>query len=459
MRPKSVLIGVPLFVLLSAASALACSCMGGRPACQEFGGASAVFVGTVTGVTKGPREEPVEAARKRADEGDVWAANGYRFAVTQSFLGVAGAEVEVWTGSGGGDCGFNFVQGESYLVYAYSVGKSGRLMTSTCTRTTAAPGAAEDLEFLRGLAGRPHGVTLTGRVTRQHRDIEGHVKGGGVMAGATVVVEGGGESRETSTDARGGFSLSGLKAGAYKVKLRLPEELFTWKPERELTVADRGCALVDYFVLDNGRVSGVVTDAEGNPAARVRLTLADADDPRLERGSGKAAYTDEEGRYGFKEVPPGRYVMAANLARFPQYNQPTHAFPLTYYPSAARASDAEVITLGAGENVRGRDLRLPPRRAARAVEITVVWDDGQPVAGAHVSFKDVTYHDRSNQYGARTDAEGRFRLNGYEGQTFVVEAVSDRSLVGEGPMERARPLTVSLSEQQAPLELVITKLR
>ncbi|HZB45241.1 MAG TPA: hypothetical protein VE360_08360, partial [Pyrinomonadaceae bacterium] len=155
MRSMFKLSVLPVFVLLlPATSAHACSCMGGSPPCQEFGRAAAVFVGTVTGVTERPRVSVAEA-RKAADEGDEWAARGFRFAVTQSFLGVAGAEVEVWTGWGGGDCGYDFEQGASYLVYAYRLGKSGRLGTGICSRTRPVAGAAEDLEFLRGLAGRP----------------------------------------------------------------------------------------------------------------------------------------------------------------------------------------------------------------------------------------------------------------------------------------------------------------
>jgi hypothetical protein len=277
------------------------------------------------------------------------------------------------------------------------------------------------------------------------------------MGGASVVVEGGGERQEVSTDAHGRFSLSGLKAGAYKVRLLLPDDLTAWRPERELKVSDRGCAVADYFVLPNGRVSGVVTDAEGKPAARVRLTLVDAEDPQLERGYGKAAVTDAEGRYAIAEVPPGRYLLAVNLVRFPEYGEPTHAFPRTYYPAASRAADAEVITLGEGEELRGRDLRLPPRRAERAVEIAVYWDDGRPAAGAFVMYKDVTYHDRSNPYGANADAEGRFTLKGYEGQTFVVEAQAEPP--GGGHARRSEPLTVNLSEQQGPLKLVITNIR
>lgn len=441
------------FLLLTAQSAHACSCMGGRALCEEFGSAAAVFVGTVTGVRDAPR--PATAQEKKIAE-DEWEPRGFRFAVTQSFHGVAGAEVEVWTGRGGGDCGYDFEQGATYLVYAYRMEKSGRLGTGICSRTRPLAGAAEDLEFLRGLARQPNGVTISGAVSRQQRDLEDRVKGGGPLSGASIVVEGGGERREVSTDAEGRFSLSGLKAGAYTLKLLLPEELTAWQPERQLKVADRGCAVADFLVRDNGRVSGLATDAEGKAAAGVRLTLVDADNPELERGHGKTAVTDEEGRYAFDGLPPGRYLLAVNLVTFSQYRDPTNAFPRTYYPAAARASDAEVITLGAGEERRGLDLRLPPRRAERSAEIDLVWEDGRPADGVPVRFKDVTYHERDSFRTERADEEGRLRLKGYEGQTFVVEVMTVLSL---RDLMSAGPLTVRLSEQQGPLKLVITKKR
>lgn len=453
MRVKFLLFALPVFfLLLSAQSARACTCPRGASACEAYGRAAAVFVGTVTGM----RQVPPPATAEEKNPEDEIAPRGFKFAVTQSFLGVAGAEVEVWT-RGGGDCGSDFEQGESYLVYATRLEKSGRLATGYCSRTGPLAEAAEDLEVLRGLAGGTHVATLSGTVVRRQRNLEGDSKGGGPMSGASVVVEGGGERREVSTDEQGRFSLRGLKPGRYKVKPSLPDELTALLPERRATVTDRGCAVVDFVVVDNGRVSGLVTDDGGRAAASIRLTLVDADDPRLERGYGKAAVTDAAGRYAFAGVPPGRYLIAVNLTRFPEYGAPTNAFPRTYYPSAPRAADAEVVTLGAGQELRDRDLRLLPRLAERSVEISVVWDDGRPVAGASVSFTDVTYHDPGGGSGANADADGRFTLKGYEGQTFVLQAHAETQR-GEWAQHSA-PLTVKLSEQQGPLRLVIKKTR
>jgi hypothetical protein len=42
-------------------------------------------------------------------------------------------EIMLYTGHGGGDCGYPFVVGRSYLVYAFA--HAGRLVTGTCSET------------------------------------------------------------------------------------------------------------------------------------------------------------------------------------------------------------------------------------------------------------------------------------------------------------------------------------
>ena len=56
-------------------------------------------------------------------------------------------EVTVFTGRGGGDCGFHFEVGESYLVFAYGSG-NGSLWTNICQRTAGISGAKLDLKIL-----------------------------------------------------------------------------------------------------------------------------------------------------------------------------------------------------------------------------------------------------------------------------------------------------------------------
>ena len=138
-----------LLLLLSARTASACTCAVERGPCEAFGGASAVFVGTVTGVT----------TRERTGGDDDWAPRVFKFSVAQPYLGAAGAEVEVSTAMHDAACGYAFRRGETYLVYAHLDPKGKRLITSICTRTRPVSDAAEDLEFLRGLPSRAPGAT------------------------------------------------------------------------------------------------------------------------------------------------------------------------------------------------------------------------------------------------------------------------------------------------------------
>jgi hypothetical protein len=248
------------------------------------------------------------------------------------------------------------------------------------------------------------------------------------------------------------------------VTLLLPDELTTYKPEQEVTVADRGCAVVNYYVNDNGRISGTVFDAEGQPASRLLLTLVEVDHADPVRSYSKLERADEEGRYSFSAVPPGRYLIAVNLTRFPQPDDPTNAYPRTFYPGVAESSKAEIISLGAGENLREQNLRLPPRRAPSVINGKVVWADGQPVASAGISFRDVTYHDDPGMNnGMQADEQGYFTIKGYVGQTFVIEARSNRPYIGDErrfePMERVEPVRITLVSPSEPLKIVITRLR
>lgn len=56
-----------------------------------------------------------------------------KFRVEKVWKGKLSQQVTIFTGNGGGDCGYRFEIGESYLVYAS--GSNERLSTNICQRT------------------------------------------------------------------------------------------------------------------------------------------------------------------------------------------------------------------------------------------------------------------------------------------------------------------------------------
>lgn len=442
---------------LFVANAYACSCGGGGAPCYNYGRSSAVFVGTpiavrtVAGSTDRNREE-------------YRAPRTFTFSVQQSFLGIQATEIEVSTGAGGGDCGYDFKLGTSYVVYAARYDKSSQLITSICTRTKPLDQAKEDLEFLRSLGSLSPGVTIDVSVSRAEQKVAtGNPSNIRPLAQASLVIEGEGERREISTDDKGRYSLTGLPPGKFKVTLVLPDELFTHRPEEEVRITDRGCASVSYLVTDNGRLSGRVFGPEGRPAAKILLELMEAKRTDPLNDSVRYAQTDTEGRYSFDALPPGRYLLAVNLKRYPDPNDPTNEYPRTFYPGVLDMAKTEFIDVDTGEAVRDRDWQLPKRRSPSTLTGKVVWSDGTPVVKAAIAFREITYHDSKLNYGIEADESGYFTIKGYVGQIFVIEARSNRPYAGDlrrfEPMEKVDPVRIVLIKPSESLNIVITRLR
>ncbi|HEV2665971.1 MAG TPA: carboxypeptidase-like regulatory domain-containing protein, partial [Blastocatellia bacterium] len=236
----------------------ACLCASVRPPCEAYWEASAVFIGVVTGDSSISVKDGQYQFQKRS----------VNFAVEEAFRGIQAAAAEVITGWGGGDCGFGFKRGERYLVYTYTNPQDNKLYTSICQRPRALPEGGEDLQYIRGLSSAAPGALIYGEAQRYRRDGQPES-----MAGIKISVDGTEKQVEMMTDLKGRFSIGELPGGAYKVKISLPKGLTTTHAEQEIKVADRGCAMVHFGVVSDGRLSGRVLDANGHPIPKVEIAL------------------------------------------------------------------------------------------------------------------------------------------------------------------------------------------
>ncbi|WP_339317228.1 hypothetical protein [Paenibacillus sp. FSL R10-2734] len=117
----------------------ACSCVVPAEPLEALETSSAVFAGKVVDI-----KESKGIIISSADPVKV------TFDVDSSWKGVEGNKVTVTTALSSASCGFEFVEGESYIVYAYASdeGDSDKLKASLCSRTNLLASASEDLKEL-----------------------------------------------------------------------------------------------------------------------------------------------------------------------------------------------------------------------------------------------------------------------------------------------------------------------
>ncbi len=227
-----------MLLLVSAQTSNACSCISSGPPCQAYGAVSAVFSGRVTEIT---------SIKNTDDEFSALSHKLVRFAVLQAYRGIAGTSAETITGNGGGDCGYPFRVGESYLVYAYKNAGDNKLYASICSRTRPLSEAGEDLEYINSLSKAEAGATIYGRVNRFRRvNADVAYQPLGPMEGIRVIVEGSGGRVESTTDGKGEFNVRGLAPGDYEVRLAVPEGLWPANMVQKVKLADKGCAHVNF---------------------------------------------------------------------------------------------------------------------------------------------------------------------------------------------------------------------
>jgi hypothetical protein len=157
-------------ILLSAAPALACSCVLPTVA-QAKEAAVAIFEGRVTSIVDAP-ESGVDTSPEQS----------VTLVVARSWRSLENQQtVTLRTAKSGATCGYAFALGTSYLVYAG--GEPGKLLVSSCSRTRLLSEASEDLAALGG------GVTPTKLEPRQGKRVSAPPKtrsGGCASGGASA---------------------------------------------------------------------------------------------------------------------------------------------------------------------------------------------------------------------------------------------------------------------------------
>ena len=244
-RLLSLTAGAMALLLADSREAAACSCAPSGPPCQAFFSADAVFVGTV---------KDIKIVKVGSDQ--LYERRLVQFVIDGPSHGTQGGSIEVGTGLGGGDCGFSFMAGQRYVVYA-NRRSDGTFVTGTCSRTRLFSQGAEDVAYLQSGPAASSGARISGTVVHQTRNPQTERFNTVPVAGAQIVVRGAAGSYSARTNAEGRYAIQGVRPGQYEIEA-IPPATFTGYQAPRFEIRDaRACRVQDFFVDRVERGSGV----------------------------------------------------------------------------------------------------------------------------------------------------------------------------------------------------------
>ncbi len=214
---------------------------------------------------------------------------------------------------------------------------------------------------------------------------------------------------ETSTDAAGKFTIANVPAGRQTVLVRAdgffvesttPNTPFAARAEVPVIVTAGAApvAMPAVSMVRGGTVSGRVVDPQGTPLPFVRVQALRPEAGTLNSGlvpDFGNRMTDDRGEYRMFFVPPGEYVIRAQVQGGPAgpSSRPGEIQRLvaTLFPNTTDIAQASRVTVKSGEEIRGIDISvkmelvtLPPPapKPTGGHKITgVVVDAAQPWVG------------------------------------------------------------------------------
>jgi len=202
-----------------------------------------------------------------------------------------------------------------------------------------------------------------------------------IVRGATVSLLGP-DPKVVLSDVEGRFRFEGVQPGRYIATAEKPGFLLTQNgaaapggPGVSFVVAAGSTVRVDVRVFKSAAIAGTVVDDFGKGLAGVTVTVLRRRQTQFGTSFdkvGEPVISDTTGRYRAWGLPPGAYVVAATPALSMMGGLRDSAsgsggsaparitFVPTFHPSATSADAAAVVSLAAGLDLGGVDVRMSP---------------------------------------------------------------------------------------------------
>ncbi len=187
-----------------------------------------------------------------------------------------------------------------------------------------------------------------------------------------------------------------------------------------------------FRMMASGVVTGRLTNEDGEPMVYAQVialqepseeALEDEDTPpsgKRQLQTVASVQTDDRGQYRIFGLKPGEYCLKAVDSYEPNLNSLEHEgswirdilgseYAPAYYPGVAQASQAEMISVKAGDEVQA-DFFMQHTKTAK-ITGHVMGKDG-PATNTWVNLSLIGGEDTRTQRGATTDEKGGFELKG-----------------------------------------------
>ena len=427
--------------------------------CEAYARAELVFVGRIINATK------ADGSQK------------HQVQVEENFLGLENTPlVDVYTDQAT-SCAFALDEGKKYLIFANRNEETGMVWTGMCSKTSLTESAKEDLEFLRSLknSGKTGG-TIKGKVLGEESTAEEPKKP--EQVDKVFIESEDGEKFEAEIEADGSYEISGLKKGKYKISVTPPKgyttnyEASTYVGDLEsdfTEVAGQGCTIKDFVVKINGVISGKVFDADGLPVKGRRVNLFRLPDPNKiktqtipiaqtevledsdENDSAKVIndvkepdeeefeadfddYTEENGTFSFRGLPPGRYLLGFEIDKYLSIQDDQDQYVPVYFPGTKKKETSVVIELKKSQILTDKNIQLFPKLKKRKITGQIVWKNGKAEPKARVRYyaKREGNPDTAWLGDLEVDVKGNFVFEGYEETQYLIEAQFEKPINKHG---------------------------
>jgi hypothetical protein len=452
------LLAIPLSLLSFSSVTFACSCFSSG-GCPGLGGrTSPLFLGTVLSVKDLPGTVPSAFLSSRQA----------RIRVDEQFGGLAPdvREVNVYTGSGGGDCGIGFKVGEVYLIDAF-IGEDGIAHAGICSSTRRMDYAGVLLHVLRQQRDGKPVPSLIGQAARQDRSFDGLIGtlAPKPLANLLVRVKTGERVFEAQADADGIYAFYGLPSGKYEFAPDLPTgTTLSWfigsdRPAIPFELHERACQMHDMEVFASGAIQGRILDASGKPLASAFAYIVPANEKVLpKQGKLYWEYQGKQDFFKFVHIPPGDYLIVVNPD---DSRDPKFPYRRTFFPGVHDRASAATITIRGGELIKDADIQLEQQFAARHVTVRVTWADGRLIRG----FVLVTAKGSSNPDAMSNARQPNLKASTVDlsilpNEPYDVEAeltcrYADEQSVGPGAKLKSNKIRLAPGDDQGELLLTI----